>query len=123
MIRTMNLSNRTAKAFIGLAALVCSAARADFFYISNAADNTIEKFDSDGNNLGAFASTGLSDPHGLAFDSSGNLSVANFGDNTLTMFSSTGAVLSEVSTGANPFGLAFDSNGDRWRTEFSATNR
>ncbi len=60
-----------------------------------------------------FANTGLSNPHGLAFDSAGNLYVANFGDNTIEKFTPGGVGSVFASTGLNqPFGLAFDSAGN-----------
>jgi len=46
-------------------------------YVSKFRSSTIEKFSSDGTNLGVFASTGLSSPHGMIFDRAGNLYVAN----------------------------------------------
>src|SRR6185295_20391140 len=52
-------------------------------YVSNQNDNTIEKLDAQGNDLGIFASVGLSGPAGLAFDRVGNLYVANNTDNTI----------------------------------------
>src|SRR5436853_5779872 len=62
---------------------------ADFFYVGNWGNNTITKFDSSGNGT-LFASTGLSQPQGLAFDASGSLFVGNSGNNTIMKFDSTG---------------------------------
>ena len=55
-----------------LGGLGTATSRAAILYVSNAGNNTIEKFTSGG--IGSvFASTGLSQPFGLAFDSEGNL--------------------------------------------------
>ena len=59
--------------------------RNDTLYAAYSHSDTIEKFDSSGNGT-VFAHAGLTNavldqPLGLAFDSSGNLFVANFGSN------------------------------------------
>ncbi len=70
---------------------VGAACYADTIYVSYSGDNTIRKFDSfTGADLGVFASTGLNQPQGLAFDSTGNLFVANYGNNTIMKFTSDG---------------------------------
>jgi sugar lactone lactonase YvrE len=83
-------------------------------YVSNKADNTIEKFDVEGNDLGPFAITGLNGPAGLAFDSAGNLYVANNTDSTIRKFDATGADLGVfAATGLDhPIGIAFDASGN-----------
>lgn len=100
--------------------------RADTIYVSNYGNPitsgqtyTILKFDSTtGTNLGVFGSTVLNEPTGLAFDGSGNLYVANNGNNTIVKFNSSGGILSTNSsvfanTGLDlPQGLAFDSAGN-----------
>jgi DNA-binding beta-propeller fold protein YncE len=65
-----------------------------------------------------FASTGLDSPEGLAFDSAGNLYVANADYNTIEKFgtNSVGSVF--ASTGMDsPKGLAFDSAGNLYVAE------
>ena len=53
--------------------------------MGNYGSNTIEKFTAGG--VGSvFANAGLSQPYGLAFDSAGNLYVANAGNNTIEKF-------------------------------------
>ena len=80
-------------------------------------NNRIEKITSAASGS-VFASTGLSNPIGLAFDSAGNLYTAIFSNNTIEKFTSTGGVLSSTgsvftSSGVNnPVSLAFDSAGN-----------
>ena len=57
--------------------------------------------------------TGLNGAYGLAFDSSGNLYVANEGIGTVTEIPPGGGTGSTFATGlVNPTGLAFDSSGN-----------
>ena len=50
----------------------------------------------------------MNNPFGLAFDSSGNLYAANYGNSTISKFNSSGSFLTSWSTGtAQPFFLAF----------------
>ena len=73
-----------------------------YVFVSNWGNNTIEKYSLSGTDLGAFASTGLNQPVGLAFDSSGNLYAANWGNNTIEKYSSSGTDLGAfASTGLN----------------------
>ncbi|MGA9777252.1 MAG: PEP-CTERM sorting domain-containing protein [Limisphaerales bacterium] len=72
----------------------------------------IEKFNSSG--IGTvFASSGVSAPTGMAFDSAGNLFVANNGNQTIEEFSSLGVGSVYASLGAvATYGLACDSTGN-----------
>ena len=57
--------------------------------------------------------TGLNLPYALAFDSSGNLYVANYGSNTVSKFAPGSTTASTTLTGLNePNALAFDSSGN-----------
>jgi PEP-CTERM motif/NHL repeat len=77
------------------------------------ATGKVEEYDSSGNDLGTFIGSGLNGPTALAFDSSGNLFVANYGNNTVGEFGQSGNLIQTFSTGlSNPSGLAFDSSGD-----------
>lgn len=82
---------------------------------NTASDNeSIVRFSPTGECLGDFALTGFrSGPVGLAFDSNGNLYVANHGNNTIHRYSGTGADLGIfTSDGLNiPTGVAFDRKG------------
>ena len=57
-------------------------------FVSNYLANSIEKFSTDGV-ASVFATTGLSHPHGLAFDTAGNLFAANE-QNTIEKFTPGG---------------------------------
>jgi DNA-binding beta-propeller fold protein YncE len=58
-------------------------------YVTIQSDNTIVKFDLNGNGS-VFANSGLNEPMGLDFDSSGNLYVVSYGNNTIEKFDSSG---------------------------------
>ncbi|HMB08558.1 MAG TPA: hypothetical protein VKP69_33110 [Isosphaeraceae bacterium] len=101
-----------AAAVLGLA--VGSAGRAEAGQVLYASfDNgTIERFDlATGQDLGPFAS-GLNSPQGLAFDASGNLYVANAGNNTIAKITEAGMVSTFASGIDSPRGLAFDASGN-----------
>lgn len=67
----------------------------------------------------ASASSGLSGPFGLAFDSAGNLYVANARNNTIEEFNSSGTGTVFASSGLDiPRGLAFDSAGNLYVSNF-----
>jgi hypothetical protein len=63
----------------------------------------------------------LNDPNGLAFDSAGNLWVANEGaNNVLELNPTTGAVLNTITSGiSGPTRLAFDGAGNLYVTNFT----
>src|SRR5579859_2363893 len=68
--------------------------RASNLYVSNGS-NTIEEFTPGGVGT-VFANSGLSSPYGLAFDTAGNLYVANGGNNTIEKFTPGGELLDRV---------------------------
>ena len=94
--------------------LAPATAQADYLYVSNAGNNTIEKFSSSGTDLGVFASAHLSGPLGLAIDSSGNVYAANRNVDTITDYNSSGAYQGALPSNSlnAPIGLAFDSSGN-----------
>ena len=106
-------------AAVGL--LMGCAARADTLSISYSNnDNYVEEFSSSGTSgvvtdLGPLPNT-TSDtniPNGVALDSSGNLYVANDGNNTITKFDSHGNYLGVFASGLNqPAAIAFDASGN-----------
>jgi DNA-binding beta-propeller fold protein YncE len=83
--------------------------------VANQGNNTIERFalPGGGNTPMTFATTGLNQPHGLAFDNNGLLYAANGGDQTIKKFDSGGTYINVFASGlANGYaGLAFDSAG------------
>jgi hypothetical protein len=86
--------------------------QAGLFYVAEG-NNTIERFTANGTSLGTFASVNLNGPAGIAFDSLGNLYVANYLSNSIERFSSIGSDLGSFGTSlTNPAGIAFDGSGD-----------
>ena len=98
------------------------SAYADIVYVSNVGTETIEAFDlATGGDLGAFASTDLHGTSGLAFDSSGNLYVANPDNNTIAKFTPSGVGSIFASTNlSSPAGIAFDGAGNMYVSNFSS---
>ncbi len=75
------------------------------------------------NSKGTTFATGLHFPIGMAFDSSGNLFVANWSDNNVKKFDSNGNFINNFGTGfSGPLGIVVDSNGNVYITnEYSNT--
>src|ERR1039458_9053734 len=99
--------------YLGFLALVCfffayGSVRGDTIYVSTFNLNTIYRFDSSGQgSVFATASSGLSNPDGVAVDSSGNLYVANTGSGTIEKFSPSGQGSVFANLGSyEPFSLA-----------------
>ena len=119
---------------LGIAVLAAPAHAQDLF-VSNLGDNTISRFAATG--PGTYAATatklttpGFHSPEGLAFDTRGDLFVANLGPNdsgsileftagaTPGTFAATATTLTQ-SNPYSPFGLAFDTRGDLFAADFS----
>jgi hypothetical protein len=82
--------------------------RADILYVSERDANIIRRYDlNTGADLGVFASTGLAGPAGLAFDSFGNLFVANSLNGTISKITAAG-VVSTFASASFAYGLAID---------------
>jgi sugar lactone lactonase YvrE len=101
-----------AAAVLGWAVAPAGRAEAGQVLYASLDNGRIERFDpATGKDLGPFAS-GLNLPSGLAFDSSGNLFVANSGNNTISEIT-PGGMVSTFASGLNdPRGLAFDASGN-----------
>jgi len=112
----MDMKNEVKTYSLGLIALVLLlvppvSAPADTIYVSNYNDGTIDKVSSNGV-VSVFA-TGLNHPMGLAFDSSGNLYVADSGNSQIVKFGPNGNPSVFASTGTEgSIGLAFDKSGN-----------
>ena len=75
-------------------------------------NGTVSKF-VPGSTTASVTLKGLDSPLGLAFDSSGDLFVANFGGSTVSEFAPGATVPTATLTGLNaPIALAFDANGN-----------
>jgi sugar lactone lactonase YvrE len=89
----------------------------DMLYVS-LDDFTIVTYDTSsgvGSTIAASVATfaNTQDPYGLAFDSTGNLYAANYFNNTISKFNSSGGYVSNINTNLKyPSGLAFDTSGN-----------
>ena len=112
---TFRARNLLACAALLLGPLV-TPARADILYVS-LQNNTIAKITSAASGS-VFASSGLSNPFGLAFDSAGMLYAANDSGSTIEKFTRSGVGSVFASTGlSGPIGLAFDSAGNLYAAD------
>ncbi|MDE3068164.1 MAG: NHL repeat-containing protein [Verrucomicrobiota bacterium] len=104
---------------LALGAMTSTLAHAQVF-VANYGDNSIWQYDSSGHGTVFVSSSSglLNGPSALAFDSSGNLFVGNFGlysgnKYEVDGFDPSGNLITTLSLGLNvPAGLAFDSSGD-----------
>jgi DNA-binding beta-propeller fold protein YncE len=101
--------------------LASPVARADSLYVANISNSSVEQYNSSGTKT-VFNNSNLNQPVGLAFDSSGNLYVANYGGNYIQELSPTGAPLATINlpAGSGPTGLVFDSTGKLYVAENTA---
>ncbi len=111
--------SRIACSMLMLLALATPLPAADMLYVSLDGDYIVS-YDTTGNDGATiaaseafFAGTNLSLSVGLAFDSSGNLYAANYGNDTISKFDASGGYVSNISSNlSGPWGLAFDSSGN-----------
>ena len=84
------------------------------FYVSSFGGNSVTKFDSNGNDLGAFI-TGLQGPTNIWFDPSGNgdMLVANWSGNKVQRYDSGGTYINDfIPNIIQPEGFAYLPNGN-----------
>ena len=118
--------SRIACSSLMLLALAAPLPAVDMLYVS-LQDNTIVSYDTSSGvaatiaaSMNTFASTNLRSPQGLAFDSSGNLYAANYGNNTISKFNASGAYVSNITTNLiGPAGLAFDTSGNLYAANYN----
>jgi sugar lactone lactonase YvrE len=105
-------------AFTLVAMLLSVCARAQDIFIPVSSLNTIVRLPAVSGSAVTFASSGLNEPEGVAFDGPGNLYVVNFGNSTVEKFAYTNGALSAsgtvfASTGLNnPSAIAIDQQGN-----------
>jgi sugar lactone lactonase YvrE len=102
-----------------LAATFASTARAGTLYVGNSdpAVNTVVEITPPSGTPTTFAST--STPYGLAFDTSGNLYVANDAPGTVSKVTPGGTVTQFASGFSEPTGIAFDSSGNLYVSNYT----
>lgn len=122
-----NILSTTCGLFALLAFTTLPLPAADLLYATMSL-GTVVTFDVSSGNATTIANSktlfasGLNQPRGLAFDSSGNLFVANYGNNTVSKITPGGVVSTFVSGGMiNPTGLAFDTAGNLYAASYSNT--
>jgi streptogramin lyase len=95
--------------------------RAQTIYVTYDEANEIEMFNAaTGADLGTFANTGLSIPEALAFNSAGDLFVANYGNSTIEEFTPNGVGTVFAHTLTGPDAMVFDSSGNLYVADYWA---
>ena len=102
--------------FVGVSCFIfiVSHANADIIYVANTGNNTIEKFDTSGNDTGTvFAPAHTSANSSGAGQIARNLYVADFGTGAIQKIDPAGNVSPFANTGLDePYALAFDTSGN-----------
>ena len=104
----------------GAVLLMASSAQAQNLFVSDYSENVYEF--TPGGVQSTFAHSGVSTPNGLAFNSAGDLFVANYEPNAITEITPSGVVSTFASGLSFPCGLAFNSAGDLFEADFSSGN-
>jgi len=138
-VNDLNTTSRTTIRLVLLLACcaMVSPARGEWLYVSLETADQVVAYDISLSSSAAvqasrqvFASTNLSNPYGLAFDTAGNLYVANVSGNTSTYantiskFDSAGTFVLSMSRPGwhNPIDVAFDSSGTLYVCNESSPN-
>ena len=92
------------------------------FLVTCEGSNAVEGITSNGQDLGAFATSGLSVPQGMVQDAQGNTYVVNALSKTIEKFSPSGADLGPWASGnmTKPISAAMDAAGNIYVTDFGA---
>ena len=88
-------------------------------YVANGNANTVVAITPAGTGS-LFVTNGLTDPFGLAFDSTGNLYISSFNSTTVEKVTPNGVASVFASGLSSPSGLAFDSAGNLYVANFGA---
>ncbi len=112
---------------IGLAVVAAllvapATSHADTMYVSIAAGNNVEKFDTLSGVGTIFATNGLDNPEGVAFDNAGNLYVDNYSSNTIEKFDTNGNGSVFANTGLSALGMVFDKAGNLFVANWDNNN-
>lgn len=112
-LRQFSASGTPAIFATGLGAPEGLAIKTGFLYVASSGTNSVLKYPTSGGASAPFSSAGLTAPHGLGFDSAGDLYAANLsGQSVQKLNGSTGAAIAPFPvTSANvngPFGIAHD---------------
>lgn len=100
----------------GAVLLLTVSAGAQILFEADWGTGSIYEFTTNG--VRSTFASGLGGPHGLAFDSAGNLFVADYSDN-IYEFTFSGMMSTFASGSSHPMGLAFDSAGDLFMSDTS----
>ena len=99
---------------VGLSFNFANVQADQILYVANQGvfSQNITEYNSSGSLIGTIT-TSVSDPLGLAVNSSGNLFVVNAGNSTIREYNVSGSLISTISASVNgPEGLAVNSSGD-----------
>jgi sugar lactone lactonase YvrE len=92
-------------------------------YVAGSFSNTIEKFSPTGVDLGVFSTVGLNNPIDIKFGPDGNLYASNFfGGGHIEQIAPNGTATPFGNAGTNRHGLAFDSSGNLYASDYGANN-
>ena len=99
------------------------SASAQILFVAESSNGSITKVAPDGGTA-SFVGTGsgFHEPLGVAFDTAGNLYVADFTGNTIKKITPAGVISVFASTGlSNPGALAFDASGNLYVANYGSS--
>lgn len=89
-------------------------------WISNWENNSIQKFDGNGNYIATYGQNTCSGCRGVAVTPDDDIWVAGSYSNTVTRYNNDGSVQATITVGNHPTGVAVDNNGKVWVTNYNA---